>query len=93
MAKGGKKGEGSKKVSKGGACFMKYNSAGNPYRVCKSGAELKFEEARAKKNKKKAKTIADRQKALKKVEDDILKARRELKKVNKSIKDKKSKKK
>ena len=85
--------KGSKPAPKGGACFMKFNSAGNPYRVCKSGAELKFEKERAKKNKKKAKTIDEKRKALREVEVDILKAKRELKKVNKELKDKKSKKK
>tara|TARA_R110002072_G_scaffold58898_1_gene149731 strand:- start:858 stop:1136 length:279 start_codon:yes stop_codon:yes gene_type:complete len=92
MAKGGKKAADSKKMSKGGKCFMKYNSNGSVYRVCKSGSELKSEKARAAKNKKKTKEIAKRRKDLQKVEDDILKARRELKKVEKELKKKSSKK-
>ena len=91
--KGGIKGKGSKSVPKGGKCFMKFNSKGNPYRVCKSGAELKFEDKRAKDNKKKAKLITEKRKQLKKVEDEILKKKRELKRVNKQLKQKKSKKK
>ena len=93
MARGGKKGVGSKSAPKGGKCFMKFNSAGNPYRVCKSGAELKFEKERAKKNKQKTKLMAERRKQLKKVEDEILTKKRELKKITKQLKDKKSKKK
>ena len=92
MAKGGRKAKDSKKMPKGSKCFMKFNSNGSAYRVCKSGAELKSEKARAAKNKKKTKEIAKRRKDLQKVEDDILKARRELKKVEKELKKKSSKK-
>lgn len=90
--KGGKKGKDSKPEPKGGKCFMKFNSAGNPYRVCKSGAELKFEKERAQKNKKKQKALTRRRKELKDIESEILKKKRELKKVEKDLK-KKSKKK
>ena len=92
MAKGGRKAKDSKKPTKGTECFMKFNSKGSPYRVCKSQKELKFEKARAEKNKKKTREIAKRRKELQKVEDDILKAKRDLKKLNAEIK-KKSKKK
>jgi septal ring factor EnvC (AmiA/AmiB activator) len=92
MAKGGRKAKDSKKVAKGTQCFMKFNSNGSAYRVCKSAKELKDESARAAKNKKKAKTLEEKRKQLKKLEDNILKAKRDLKKVEKEIK-KKSKKK
>lgn len=92
MAKGGKKGKGSKSVPKGGACFMKFNSAGGAYRVCKSGAELKFEKERAKKNKQKQKALTKRRKELKDIETEILKKKRELKKVEKDLKKKSNKK-
>ena len=92
MAKGGKKGKGSKSVPKGGKCFMKFNASGNPYRVCKSGAELKFEKERAAKNKKKQKALTARRKELKDIETQILKKKRELKKVEKDLKKKSNKK-
>ena len=92
MARGGKKAKDSKKMPKGGKCFMKYNSNGSVYRVCKSGSELKSEKERAKKNKKKAKTIDEKKKALKKVEDEILVKRRELKRIEKALKIKSKKK-
>ena len=92
MAKGGKKAADSKKVSKGTKCFMKFNSNGSAYRVCKSAKEIEFEKKRAAKNKKKTKILAEKRKQLKKLEDDILKAKRDLKKVDKQLRDKKSKK-
>ena len=90
--KGGRKGKDSKPAPKGGKCFMKFNSAGNPYRVCKSGAELKFEKERAQKNRKKQNLLDEKKKQLKKLETEILKKKRLLKKVEKDLK-KKSKKK
>jgi len=48
------KAEGSKRMDKGGKCFMRFNAVGQPYRICKSSKELKMEKERAKKNKKKA---------------------------------------
>lgn len=92
MAKGGKKGKGSKPLPKGGACFMKFNSAGNPYRVCKSGAELKSEKERAKKNKKKQKVLTEKRKELKKLDKEIIKKKAELKKVENNLKKKSNKK-
>ena len=92
MAKGGKKGEGSKPAPKGGKCFMKFNSAGKPYRVCKSGSELKFEKERAAKNKKKQKVLTEKRKELKKIEDDIRKKKAELKRVENKLKKKSNKK-
>tara|TARA_R100000664_G_C2758574_1_gene147579 strand:+ start:1016 stop:1294 length:279 start_codon:yes stop_codon:yes gene_type:complete len=92
MAKGGKKGKGSKPVPKGGACFMKFNSAGKPYRVCKSGAELEFEKKRAAKNKKKRNILEQKRKEVKKLDKDIAKKKAELKKVEKNLKKKSNKK-
>ena len=43
------KAKGSKGAPKGGKCFMRFNAAGQPYRICKSKSELKFEKERAKK--------------------------------------------
>lgn len=91
MAKG-KKGKGSKSVPKGGACFMKFNSSGGAYRVCKSGAELKFEKQRAAKNKKKRNILEQKRKEVKKLDKDIAKKKAELKKVEKNLKKKSNKK-
>ena len=44
MAKGGRKAKDSKKLTKGTECFMKFNSKGSPYRVCKSQKELNLKD-------------------------------------------------
>ena len=86
MAKGGKKAKDSKKMPKGGICFMKFNSNGSAYRVCKSGAELKFEKERAKKNKAKRKVLDEKRKENKELDEKIKKKKAELKKVETKIK-------
>ena len=92
MAKGGRKAKDSKKVPKGGACFMKFNSNGSAYRVCKSGKELEFEKKRAQKNKKKRMVLEEKRKESKKLDKEIAKKKKELKKVEKDIKKKSNKK-
>tara|TARA_Y100000004_G_C8702789_1_gene322390 strand:- start:276 stop:554 length:279 start_codon:yes stop_codon:yes gene_type:complete len=86
MAKGGKKAKDSKKLPKGGKCFMKYNSNGSVYRVCKSGAELKMEKERAKKNKAKRSLIEEKKKQSKKLDDELRRKKAELKKVENKLK-------
>tara|TARA_R100001509_G_scaffold109145_1_gene65093 strand:+ start:263 stop:544 length:282 start_codon:yes stop_codon:yes gene_type:complete len=93
MAKGGRAAKDSKKVPKGGKCFMKYNSNGSVYRVCKSGAELKFEKERAKKNKAKRSMIEEKKKQSKKLDDELRRKKAELKKVEAKMKKLKSNKK
>jgi len=86
MAKGGKKAKDSKKLPKGGKCFMKYNSNGSVYRVCKSGAELKAEKERAKRNKAKRSLIEEKKKQSKKLDDELRRKKAELKKVENKLK-------
>jgi hypothetical protein len=83
------KAKGSKRMDKGGACFMRFNAQGQPYRICKSSKELKMEKERAKKNKKKAidKVKATEEKRKKELEE--LKKKRD---ANKNAKGKKTKK-
>ena len=93
MAKGGKKAKDSKKMPKGSKCFMKYNSNGSVYRVCKSGAELKSEKARATKNKKRRNETEEKKKISKKLDEEIRRKKAELKKVENKLSKKKSTKK
>ena len=86
MARGGKKAKDSKKMPKGSKCFMKYNSNGSVYRVCKSGAELKMEKERAKKNKAKRSLIEEKKKQSKKLDDELRRKKAELKKVETKLK-------
>lgn len=82
---------GSKGVPKDGKCFMRFNATGQPYRVCKSGKELKFEKERAKKNKKKA---LDRKKEIEKrraLEYKALEKKRDAKKKLREEKEQKEK--
>jgi hypothetical protein len=81
MARGGRKAKDSKKLPKGGKCFMKFNSNGSVYRVCKSGAELKSEKERATKNKAKRSMIEEKKKQSKKLDDELRRKKAELKKV------------
>jgi len=90
MARGGYKAPDSKKLPKGTKCFMKFNSKGTPYRVCKDKKELEFENKRAKDNRKKVDMLEKRKKENKKLELDILKKKAELKKLNKELSKKKS---
>jgi len=93
MAKGGKKAKDSKKMPKGSKCFMKYNSNGSVYRVCKSGSELKSEKSRAANNKKRRNETEEKKKISKKLDEEIRRKKAELKKVENKLSKKKSTKK